>query len=168
MIPATFPQMNCRLLLLAGAAGALLGLASCTDTPSSASAAVSGLNNVLFLAVPLDTPNPPIGAVLIAGTKQATPEQTAIARKRVLAYLASLKPADAARVKAKRYVCVTTKPSPGSKGKATCMSWDTQNSSFVGNNAYDLMNPPPLNATVQFPSFTATYVGEGVGVGAPL
>ena len=32
----------------------------------------------------------------------------------------------------------------------------------MGNNAYDLVNPPPVGATVQFPTFKAAYVGDGV------
>jgi len=152
--------------LAVGAVAALLSLGACSTDSSPAGAAAAGLTgNVLFLAVPVDQPNPPVGAVLIAGKQIATPEQTAIARKRVLAYLASLKPEQTQRVKARRYVCIVTKPSAGSKGKATCMSWDTQTQSFVGNTAYDLVNPPPVNANIQFPTFTASYVGEGVGVG---
>lgn len=159
--------MICRHLLSVGAVAALLSLGACASDPAPGGAAAALTGNVLFLAVPLDQPNPPIGAVLIAGKRVATPEQTALARQRVLAYLASLKPEQSQRVKARRYVCIVTKPSAGSKGKATCMSWDTQTQSFVGNTAYDLVNPPPVNSAIKFPTFTANYVGEGVG-NAPL
>lgn len=160
--------MNSRLLLLAGTAAAILSLGACVTVQPASSDPVAAMGNVLYLAVPVDQPNPPIGAILISGKQPATAEQTAIARQRVLAYIASLNPTQTARVKARRYVCIVTKPSAGSKGKATCMSWDTQSQSFVGNTAYDLVNPPPVNSTVKFQTFTASYVGEGIGGSSPL
>ena len=117
----------------------------------------------IYLAVPESQANAPDGAIRFASKTTATRAQSTLARKRVMAYLRRMSPAQrkAMRARAVRYICVTTTPSPGSKGRATCMAWDTQAQEFVGNNAYDLINPPPVGSEVQFPSFKAAYVGDG-------
>ncbi len=118
----------------------------------------------LYVAVPEAQANAPEGAIRFASKTTATRAQSTLARKRVKAYLRRLSPAQrkAMRARAIRYICVTTTPSSGSKGRATCMAWDTEAQVFVGNNAYDLINPPPVGSTVEFPAFKAAYVGDGV------
>ncbi len=140
---------------------AVLLAAGCADTPATPAGPAAAALGRKFVAVRKDQPNRPADAVVIARQSQATPEQAAIARKRVIAFLVGLKPAEKNLVEAGRYICVTTKRTAGSPGSVTCMSWDTQTQSFVGNNAYDLINAPPVPSTVKFPTFTATYVGEG-------
>lgn len=117
-----------------------------------------------YTAVPESETNAPANSIRFASKRPATRAQASLARKRVRACLRRMSASQRKAMKARgiRYLCVTTSPAPGSKGRATCMAWDTQAQEFVGNNAYDLINPPPVGATVDFPAFKAVYVGDGV------
>ncbi len=150
-------------LLCLTSLAALLGAACAVSPAVSPGSALSAIAAKTYVAVPKGTPNPPANAVFIGRKSVASPAQVQVARKRVLSYLASLKSDDKKFIEAGRYVCVTTTPAKGHVGEVTCMSWDTQLQEFVGNNTYDLVNPPPAPSRVQFPTFTASYVGEGVG-----
>lgn len=112
-------------------------------------------------AVPSDEESRPANAVLIGAKREATPAQAALAKRRVDKFLASLNAYElnALRAMGVRHICVPTIPSRGHRGGATCMAWDTQAQEFVGNNAYDLINPPPNLTVVDFPAFRAVYVG---------
>ena len=42
------------------------------------------------------------------------------------------------------------------------MVWDTHAENFVGNNIYDVENPPPLGSTTKFETYAAEYIGTGL------
>ena len=113
-------------------------------------------------AVPSDAEDRPANAVVIGAKHDATAAQAAVARKRVQTFLAGLNTyeMDALRQMGVRHICVPTIPSRGHRGGVTCMAWDTQAQEFVGNNAYDLINPPPTLTVLEFPAFRAVYVGQ--------
>ena len=113
-------------------------------------------------AVPKDEESRPANAVLIGSKHDATAAQAALAKRRVDKFLASLNAyeMEALRAMGVRHICVPTTPSRGHRGGATCMAWDTQAQEFVGNNAYDLINPPPTLTVLDFPAFRAVYVGQ--------
>lgn len=79
------------------------------------------------------------------------------------------KPADEQELKAMkkklpRYIAVDTpkdkRSAPGTKKDV--MIWDTQSEKLVGNNVYDVMNPPTLGSTAKFETYSAQYVGSGL------
>ena len=63
-----------------------------------------------------------------------------------------------------RYIAVDTvkdkRASP--KAKKVVMVWDTHAENFVGNNIYDVENPPPLGSTTKFETYAAEYIGAGL------
>jgi len=63
-----------------------------------------------------------------------------------------------------RYIAVDTvkdkRASP--KAKKVVMVWDTHAENFVGNNIYDVENPPPLGSTTKFETYAAEYIGTGL------
>ena len=113
-------------------------------------------------AVPREADDKPENAVIIGAKRPATPAQAALAKRRVDRFLASLNAyeMEALRARGVRHICVPTMPSAGHRGGTTCMAWDTQAQEFVGNNAYDLINPPPTLTVLDFPAFRAVYVGQ--------
>lgn len=147
-------RMKAPLLFLVPALAAAIGLSSCTTTGGSKFA---NLGQSKFHATKTGGGGP--RAVRIARIYKASPAQVQVAVERVTNYIDSLGPEDKEIVKKKRYVCVCTTQSPNSKGKVTCMAWDSISQSFVGNNAYELVNPPPVPSTIQFDSFNAIFVG---------
>lgn len=62
-----------------------------------------------------------------------------------------------------RYIAVDTvkdqRASP--QAKKVVMIWDTKAETLVGNNLYDVENPPAVGATAKFETYTAEYVGAG-------
>ena len=62
-----------------------------------------------------------------------------------------------------RYILIDTvkdkRASP--KAKKVVMIWDTHAQALVGNNVYDLTNPPPLGQAIVFETYSAEYVGAG-------
>ncbi len=62
-----------------------------------------------------------------------------------------------------RYIAVDTvkdkRASP--KAKKVVMVWDTQAETFVGNNIYDVENPPAVGSTTKFETYAAEYIGTG-------
>jgi len=107
----------------------------------------------------------------IIAKHQATERQRKIAEQRARVYQGKLvaqrkaattsgkKPAK----KAPRYIAVDTvkdeKTSP--KAKKAVMIWDTQSETIVGNNVYDVQNPPEVGSTAKFETYSAEYVGSG-------
>lgn len=78
-------------------------------------------------------------------------------------------PTAAAAPKAKkkklpRYIAVDTvrEATTSPKAKKVVMIWDTQAEDIVGNNVYDISNPPPVGATSRFETYSAEYVGAGL------
>ncbi len=130
------------------------GLASCTTTGTK----FANLNQAKYHADLKKGASGP-KTVHVARVYKANPAQVQVAVERITAYIDSLSPEDKEIIKRKRYVCVCTTQAPNSKGKVTCMAWDTQSQSFVGNNAYELVNPPPVPSTINFDSFDAVFVG---------
>lgn len=63
-----------------------------------------------------------------------------------------------------RYIAVDTvkdkRASP--KAKKVIMIWDTHSESFVGNNVYDVENPPPVGAKTLIETYSAEYIGAGL------
>lgn len=63
-----------------------------------------------------------------------------------------------------RYIAVDTvkdkRASP--KAKKVVMIWDTQSESLVGNNIYDVENPPPVGAKTRFETYSVEYIGAGL------
>lgn len=59
-----------------------------------------------------------------------------------------------------RYIAVKTTRTKESKGKASCMVWDTHNQELVGNTVYDCDKQPSRGQTAKFDSYSAEYVGS--------
>jgi hypothetical protein len=63
-----------------------------------------------------------------------------------------------------RYIAVDTpkdkRSAPGTKKDV--MIWDTQSEALVGNNVYDVANPPAIGTTAKFDTYSAQYVGAGL------
>jgi hypothetical protein len=63
-----------------------------------------------------------------------------------------------------RYIAVDTvkdkRASP--KAKKVVMIWDTHAEALVGNNVYDVENPPAVGATTNFETYSAQYIGAGL------
>src|SRR5205823_1086312 len=72
--------------------------------------------------------------------------------------------AGAPKKKLPRYIAVETvrEKSTSPKAKKAVMLWDTQAQDIVGNNVYDISNPPPVGATTRFETYAAEYVGAGL------
>lgn len=101
----------------------------------------------------------------IIAKHQATERQRRIAEQRARVYYGRLAPEKKAALKKKkvRYIAVDTekdeKTSP--KAKKAVMIWDTQSETVVGNNVYDVQNPPSVGSTAKFETYSAEYVGSG-------
>ncbi len=76
--------------------------------------------------------------------------------------VAETKPA--APKKLPRYIAVDTvkdkRAAPGTK--KVVMIWDTHAEALVGNNIYDVQNPPPVGSTSTFETYSAQYIGAGL------
>jgi len=77
----------------------------------------------------------------------------------------SSEPATAAKPKElPRYIAVDTvkdkRASP--KAKKVVMIWDTHAEALVGNNVYDVENPPAVGSTSSFETYSAQYIGAGL------
>ncbi len=63
-----------------------------------------------------------------------------------------------------RYIAVDTvkdkRASP--KAKKVVMIWDTHAEALVGNNVYDVENPPAVGAKTTFDTYSAQYIGAGL------
>ena len=147
-------RMKAPLLSYLAIAAIAVGLSSCTATGTK----FASLNQAKYHADLKGGKGGP-KSVRVARVYKANPAQVQVAVERITAYIDSLSPEDKEIVKKKRYVCVCTTQAPNSKGKVTCMAWDSQSQSFVGNNAYELVNPPPVPSTINFDSFDAIFVG---------
>jgi hypothetical protein len=110
------------------------------------------------------------GAVIAATTyiiakHQATERQRRIAEQRAKVYYGRLSTEKKTALKKKkvRYIAVDTekdeRTSP--KAKKSVMIWDTQSEQVVGNNVYDVQNPPDKGETAKFETYSAEYVGSG-------
>ena len=139
---------------IASLAVAALALSSCTATGSK----FTNLNQAKYHAVTKKSTGDS-KAVVVARVRKANPAQVQVAVERITNYIDSLSPEDRAVIKQARYVCVCTTQAPDSQGKVTCMAWDSQSQSFVGNNTYELVNPPPVPSTINFDTFDAVFVG---------
>jgi len=69
----------------------------------------------------------------------------------------------AAPTKLPRYIAVDTEKDEHTspKAKKSVMIWDTQSQEVVGNNVYDVSNPPAVGSTTKFETYSAEYVGTG-------
>jgi hypothetical protein len=70
-----------------------------------------------------------------------------------------------------RYLAVETEPDDRAQGKSSVIIWDTHTQEIVGENVYDLDNPPqvgqasklePKEAGSSWETFTAEFVGAGL------
>jgi hypothetical protein len=57
-----------------------------------------------------------------------------------------------------RYLAVRTRQDTRAKTSTSVMIWDVETSQIVGNNVYDLNEPPPTGAAVKFETYTAQFV----------
>jgi cell division protein FtsL len=110
------------------------------------------------------------GAVIAVTTyiiakHQATERQRRVAEQRAKVYYGRLSTEKKTTMKKKRvrYIAVDTerdeRTSP--KAKKSVMIWDTQSEQVVGNNVYDVQNPPDRGETAKFETYSAQYVGSG-------
>ncbi len=146
--------MKASMLSYLAVAAVAVGLASCSATGTK----FANLNQATYHADLKGGSGGP-KSVRVARVYKASPAQVQVAVERITSYIDSLSPEDKEIIKKRRYVCVCTTQAPNSKGKVTCMAWDSQSQSFVGNNAYELVNPPPVPSTLNFDSFNAIFVG---------
>lgn len=115
------------------------------------------------------------GGAYIIAKHQATERQRKIAEQRARLYLAQRAEAEkkAAQVAAassssskkkqqpqkSRYIAVATEKENFNTGQAAVMIYDTQTSSIVGNNVYDLKSKPKEGSISKFDTYSAEYVG---------
>jgi hypothetical protein len=100
-----------------------------------------------YMVAQLHTKEAPTAST--TGKPKSSPERQAL-KKKLPHYVAVDTPKD------KRSV-------PGTK--TDIMIWDTQSESLVGNDVYDVENPPKLGSTAKFETYSAQYVGSGNGNG---
>jgi hypothetical protein len=69
----------------------------------------------------------------------------------------------AAAAKLPRYIAVDTEKDQHTapQAKKSVMIWDTESHQVVGNNVYDVSNPPAVGSTAKFETYSAQYVGSG-------
>ena len=100
--------------------------------------------------------------------KEPKPRPATTAKKEPEPKPAKKAPAEEPKVAAKpkplpRYIAVDTvkdkRASP--RARKVVMIWDTQAETLVGNNLYDVENPPMVGATAKFETYTAEYIGAG-------
>jgi hypothetical protein len=147
-------RMKVSLLSFLTVLAIAVGLSSCTATGTK----FAKLNQAKYHADLKKGSGGP-KTVRVARVYKADPAQVQVAVERITSYIDSLSPEDKEVIKRHRYVCVCTTQAPNSKGKVTCMAWDSRSQSFVGTNAYELVNPPPVPSTINFDSFDAIFVG---------
>ena len=63
---------------------------------------------------------------------------------------------------AQGFVAPKARPRASPTAKKVVMVWDTQAESFVGNNIYDVENPPAVGSTAKFETYAAEYIGTGL------
>jgi hypothetical protein len=114
---------------------------------------------------------------------QATERQRKVAEERARIAYARLKEREAAHqreiaknsqasggrstagtpAKLPRYIAVDTEKDAHTspQAKKSVMIWDTESHEVVGNNVYDVSNPPAVGSTAKFETYSAQYVGSG-------
>ena len=143
----------------AGVFGGLSGLAA------GGIARASGMSTAESIAT-----GAAVGAIVAVTTyiiakHQATERQRRVAEQRARVYYGRLSPEKKATLKKKkvRYIAVDTenneKTSP--KAKKSVMIWDTQSQQVVGNNVYDVEQPPQVGSSAKFETYSAQYVATG-------
>lgn len=107
--------------------------------------------------------------IRVIARHQASQRQLAVARQRAHAAVVRLQTAPARHTKARhksvpRYIAVDTVKDEHTAPQAqrAVVIWDTQTQEVVGNNVYDIANPPPVGATSRFETYSAEYVGAGL------
>jgi hypothetical protein len=98
--------------------------------------------------------------------RQVAVQRAQAAQKKLVKRQAAAAPnaPKAQKKKLPRYIAVETvrEASTSPKAKGVVMIWDTQAEEIVGNNVYDISNPPPVGATSRFETYSAEYVGAGL------
>ncbi len=137
-----------------GATGVALGLAGCLSPKTIRK--IEGTPGQEGTGIMLSR----LPAVIkILATHPATDEQRQVAEARAKAAQAQLKAGDKAGVP--RYLAVDTEPDERSLGKVSVMIWDTHSEEIVGNEVYDVEEPPELGDLAMWQTFSAQYVGVG-------
>ena len=145
--------------LTPGQNAAVFGAASGAAAGGIASAAGAGAGRSVAIGAAT-------GAVVAAVTyiiaqHQATERQRRLAEERAQRAYAQQK----SQLKARktRYIAVDTEKNDQTspQAKKSVMIWDTQSQEVVGNNVYDVKNPPPVGSTAKFDTYSAEYVGSG-------
>jgi hypothetical protein len=136
--------------------------------------AAAGVNPNIVIPVTAGAVALAAGGAYIIAKHQATERQRKIAEQRARLYLAQRAEAEkkAAQVAAasssskkkqqpqkSRYIAVATEKENFNTGQAAVMIYDTQTSSIVGNNVYDLKSKPKEGSISKFDTYSAEYVG---------
>lgn len=130
-----------------GIAAGLLGSAAGMD---SGSAAALGAGVGLLAA----------GITYAVAEHQASERQRAVAEANARRAYARMSAERRVAVrKRSRYIAVRTERNQESRGKASCMVYDTERGQIVNNRVYDTPSTPQSGSTVKFASYNATYVG---------
>lgn len=137
--------------------------------------AVAGVNPNIVIPVTAGAVALAAGGAYIIAKHQATERQRKVAEQRARLYLAKRAEEEkkaAAQVaaassskknqtaaKPSRYIAVATEKEDFNTGQAAVMIYDTQTSSIVGNNVYDLKSKPKDGTISKFDTYSAEYVG---------
>lgn len=137
--------------------------------------AVSGVSPSVTIPVTAGAVALAAGGAYIVAKHQASERQRKIAEQRARLYLAQRaeqEKAEAAKLasssagtkkkatpKKSRYIAVATEKEDFNTGKEAVMIYDTQTSSIVGNNVYDLKSKPKEGSISKFDTYSAEYVG---------
>lgn len=102
-------------------------------------------------------------AAAIIAKYQATAKQRQVAAACAERVYKQMSPQKRAKLQGRkvRYIAVDTVRDSRAKGKESIMLWDTQTQDVVGNEVYDVAEPPVTDSVVGFETYAAEYVGRG-------
>lgn len=170
---------------VAAVTAASLALAGCTQLSPSEPGPFSGASGAQAASQITRATNSTTGESLATGASanvaafatmaiiakhQATEKQRQVVIKRAKATVARLteqakRPeAPAKAKKVPRYIAVDTvrEKNTAPQAQKVVAVWDTVTQEIVGNNVYDVGNPPAVGALSRFETYTAEYVGAGL------
>lgn len=101
-----------------------------------------------------------VTAYVIAKHK-ATERQRRYAEERARLAYRNAPPPRQARYRKSRYIAVDTVREQNSTGAKSVMIYDTETQQVVGNNVYDVKQPPKEGTVSKFDTYSAEYVGTG-------
>jgi hypothetical protein len=101
-----------------------------------------------------------VTAYVIAKHK-ATERQRQYAEERARLAYQNAPPPRQASYRKSRYIAVDTVREQNSSGAKSVMIYDTATQQVVGNNVYDVKQPPKEGTVSKFDTYSAEYVGTG-------